>query len=44
MGDSTHVNVMRRDLTGKPDQDSSDLLELLKHLPPKLESFCLTIL
>ena len=31
--DPTHDKVMRRDLTGKADQDSRDPLNLLKHLP-----------
>ena len=31
--DPTHDKVMQRDLTGKADQDSRDLLDLLKHLP-----------
>ena len=43
-GDPTHDKVMRRDLTGKADQDSRDPLELLEHLPQKSESVCLTIL
>ena len=42
--DPTHDKVMRRDLTGKADQDSRDPLELLEHLPQKSESVCLTIL
>ena len=32
--DPTHDKVMRRDLTGKADQDSRDPLDLLEHLPP----------
>ena len=31
--DPTHDKVMRRDLTGKADQDSRDSLDLLEHLP-----------
>ena len=41
--DPTHDKVMRRDLTGKADQDSRDSLDLLKHLPQNqnLSVYCL---
>ena len=35
-GDPTHDKVMRRDLTGKVDQDSRDPLDLLEYLPQNL--------
>ena len=50
-GDPTHDKVMRRDLTGKVDQDSRDPLDLLEHLPPNQNlsvllsyAFCQTLL
>ena len=50
-GDPTHDKVMRRDLTGKADQDPRDPLDLLEHVPQNQNlsillsyAFCQTLL